>query len=180
MRELTLEFCPILGFVFAMESGSSTCLHVATISKALVDLARGLDVGLRVTKTGRMSGPGERAADALSKSDFSRAWEDIGNVREKTKRMVPKCIRDWVSDPVPDPELGLRILEELRGQENNLMWEKVRLTARDLRKGAETSMREGKKARAAMMVAQKKDRQRMKRLRERAQLEMKKRAKLSQ
>ena len=78
--------------------GSSTCLYAATISKALFDLARGLDIRVDVAKTGRMSGPGERSADALSKNDQKRAWEDIGNVGKEVKRKVPKVIEEWIRD----------------------------------------------------------------------------------
>ena len=139
--------CDNAGFVFAMSSGSSTCLYVATISKALHDLAQGLDIALRVVKTGRMSGPGERAADALSKGDMQRALLDIGTVKEKMPRRAPKTIVEWVSDPVPDPQLGHRILEELRGQEENREWEKIRLTVSDVREAAVLSLEEGKRAR---------------------------------
>ena len=156
--------CDNAGFCYAMASGSSTCLYVATVSKALSDLAQGLDIAVRVLKTGRMSGPGERAADALSKGDRERAWLDIGTVRERNQRKVPKTIVEWISDPVPDPQLGQRILEELRGQEENLMWEKVRLTAVDLREAAKVSMREDKRANALMRIAEAKEKQRKKRM----------------
>ena len=158
--------CDNAGFVFAMSSGSSTCLYVATISKALHDLAQGLDIALRVVKTGRMSGPGERAADALSKGDMQRALLDIGTVKEKMPRRVPKTIVEWVSDPVPDPQLGHRILEELRGQEENMEWEKIRLTVSDVREAAVLSLEEGKRARVCMLMKQKREQQHKKRLRQ--------------
>ena len=143
-------WCDNKGFVQAYAKGSSTCLYVSTISKALFEVARGLDIGVIVTKTGRMSGPGERAADALSKGDMPRAWEDIGEVKEKKSRKIPKTIIDWISDPVPDPELGLRILEEVSGQEENMMWESVRLTQRSLREGAKERIKESARAFAKM------------------------------
>ena len=153
-------WCDNMGFVAAYAKGSSTCLYVATISKALHDVARGLDIGVIVTKTPRMSGPGERAADALSKGDMARAWEDIGEVRERERRRVPKTVVEWISDPVPDPELGLRILEEIRGQEDNMVWEPVRLTLRNLREGARDMMAEGKRAFAMMETNKKMEKRR--------------------
>ena len=148
-------WCDNMGFVQAFAKGSSTCLYVSTISKALSDVARGLDIGVLVTKTGRMSGPGERAADALSKCDMDRAWEDIGEIREKERRRIPKAIKEWIWDPVPDPELGLRILEEISGQEDNLVWETVRLTQRSLIEGARAMMAEGVRAFAKMEMSRK-------------------------
>ena len=163
-RELRGKFvrlwCDNMGFVKAFAKGSSTCLYVSTISKALFDVSRGLDIGVIVTKTGRMSGPGERAADALSKSDMDRAWEDIGGITEKKSRRVPKTITEWISDPVPDPELGFRILEELSGQEDNMKWESVRLTQRNLMEGARVMMAEGAKAFSLMEMNKKAEKRR--------------------
>lgn len=135
-------WCDNAGFVAAWNKGSSTCLYVATISKALYEVARGLDIGVDVAKTGRMSGPGERAADALSKGDMERAWKDIGEVRENRARRVPRVIQDWIRDPVPDPDMGKRILQELAGQEENLEWEKIKNSLTELRLGAEESAAE--------------------------------------
>ena len=133
-------WCDNSGFVHAMRSGSSTCLYVATISKALMEVARGLDIRFEVVKTGRMSGPGERAADALSKGDMDRAWVDIGDVREEESRQVPKVIREWI------PELGLRILDELDGQQKVMQWETRRLTVTQLRESAQITMSEQRRA----------------------------------
>ena len=137
--------------------GSSTCLYAATISKALFDLARGLDIRVDVAKTGRMTGPGERAADALSKGDFDRAWEDIGNIREERQRRVPRVIEEWIQDPVPDTELGKRILEELAGQKANLKWEEINIGWGDLWRGARQSMEVGKRALVRMRERQIRD-----------------------
>ena len=159
-------WCDNSGFVHAMRSGSSTCLYVATISKALMEVARGLDIRFEVVKTGRMSGPGERAADALSKGDMDRAWEDIGKVREEESRQVPKVIREWIQDPVPDPELGLRILDELDGQQKVLQWETRRLTMKQLRESAQIIMSEQRRAakiKARAEAIQKKQAQKRKR-----------------
>ena len=159
-------WCDNSGFVHAMRSGSSTCLYVATISKALMEVARGLDIRFEVVKTGRMSGPGERAADALSKGDMDRAWEDIGEVREEESRQVPKVIREWIQDPVPDPELGLRILDELDGQQKVLQWETRRLTMKQLRESAQVIMSEQRRAakiKARAEAIQKKQAQKRKR-----------------
>ena len=150
-------WCDNSGFVHAFAKGSSTCLYAATISKALFDLARGLDIRVDVAKTGRMSGPGERAADALSKGDLERAWEDIGNVREEKRRKIPKVIEEWVRDPVPDTELGKRILEELAGQKANLKWEEINIGRGELKSGARQSMEEGRKALVAMKARQIRD-----------------------
>ena len=138
-------WCDNSGFVAAMKKGSSTCLYVATISKALHEVAQGLDIVADVAKTGRMSGPGERAADALSKGDFERAWEDIGKVKESRARRVPRVIQDWIQDPVPDPDLGKRILQELAGQMENLEWEKIRNSLKEIRLGAVESAAESKR-----------------------------------
>ena len=150
-------WCDNAGFVQAYAKGSSTCLYAATISKALFDLARGLDIRVDVAKTGRMTGPGERAADALSKGDFDRAWEDIGNIREERQRKVPRVIEEWIQDPVPDTELGKRILEELAGQKANLKWEEINIGWGDLWRGARQSMEVGKRALVRMRERQIRD-----------------------
>ena len=125
-----------------------------------------MDIRFEVVKTGRMSGPGERAADALSKGDMDRAWEDIGKVREEESRQVPKVIREWIQDPVPDPELGLRILDELDGQQKVLQWETRRLTMKQLRESALVIMSEQRRAakiKARAEAIQKKQAQKRKR-----------------
>ena len=132
----------------------------------MMEVARGLDIRFEVVKTGRMSGPGERAADALSKGDMDRAWEDIGKVREEESRQVPKVIREWIQDPVPDPELGLRILDELDGQQKVLQWETRRLTMKQLRESALVIMSEQRRAakiKARAEAIQKKQAQKRKR-----------------
>ena len=77
---------------------------------------------------------------------MDRAWEDIGKVREEESRQVPKVIREWIQDPVPDPELGLRILDELDGQQKVLQWETRRLTMKQLRESAQVIMSEQRRA----------------------------------
>ena len=126
-------WCDNAGFVYAYQAGNSACLYAATIAKALGTVARGLGIQLQVVKTGRMSGPGERAADALSKGELARADLDIGSVRERRPRRIPGAIKCWIKDPAPDGELGKRIPEELARDGEVLVWEDTRLgeTARN-------------------------------------------------
>ena len=141
-------WCDNQGFVYAYRAGTSTCLYAATIAEALATVAKGLGIQLQVVKTGRMSGPGERAADALSKGDMKRADLDIGGVRERKPRKVPGAIREWISNPMPDPELGKRILEELAKEENGeiLPQEATRMNRKALNKAAKEASNEDKRA----------------------------------
>ena len=139
-------WCDNSGFVHAVRVRATTCLYAGALRRTLIAVASALDIRWEVVKTGRMSGPGERAADALSKGDMDRAWEDIGGVREEESRQIPKVIKEWIQDPVPDPELGLRILDELDGQQKVLQWETRRLTVTQLRESAKVTMSEQRRA----------------------------------
>ena len=142
-------WCDNQGFVYAYQAGTSRCLYAATIAKALATVAKGLGIQLQVVKTGRMSGPGERAADALSKGDMKRADLDIGGVRERKPRKISGVIRGWIRNPTPDPELGKRILEELAGEADGevLPQEATRMNAKALAKAVRVSTLEDKRAR---------------------------------
>ena len=72
-------------------------------------------------------------------------------------RKIPKVIEEWIQDPVPDTELGKRILEELAGQKANLKWEEINIGRGELKSGARQSMEEGRKALVAMKARQIKD-----------------------
>ena len=65
-------------------------------------------------------------------------------------RKIPKVIEEWIQDPVPDTELGKRILKELAGQKANLKWEEINIGRGELKRGARQSMEEGRKALVAM------------------------------
>ena len=64
-----------------------------------------------------------------------------GGVRGRKPRKIPGAIRDWVRNPMPDPELGKRILEELAGEAEGeiLPQEATRINAKALTKAARES-----------------------------------------
>ena len=63
-------------------------------------------------KTRRCSNQQTEAADALSKGDWNRAWENMP-LKEVNPRRVPRVLLRWISNPIPDLNLGEKIVEEM-------------------------------------------------------------------
>merc|ERR1711873_69375 len=51
-------------------------------------------------------------ADAISKSDF-RAFRTLMRSAERFPRRAPKSLEFWVKNPIPDRELGAKILQDM-------------------------------------------------------------------
>ena len=105
-----------MGFVWAMRNGKSKDLYTYTVAKAVHDVAEGLGVKLCIRKVKRCSDREADAADALSKCDFSRAFNNLTD-KEKDPMGIPRVILQWLKAPAPSASLGRKILAEI--QERN-------------------------------------------------------------
>ena len=105
-------FCDNQGCVESWRHGTSGDIWLATVMKAIHDLCRGCGITLEVIWSPRMSGPGPRVSDALSKGDTDRAAVDWGEV-EPRPRKIPLTLVKWIREPQLMRDLGNRILEEL-------------------------------------------------------------------
>lgn len=106
------------GSVYIWRKGySASCPFSTTIVKALATVVAALGCKLFVEKITRCSSPLAVMADALSKSDFSRFWgtayKNGGFDLPLQPLVVPRALLQWVADPRPDDELGLRLVAEL-------------------------------------------------------------------
>ena len=110
-REVIIH-CDNAGFVAVYRKKHSKCVYAYTIAKALHDVAEGLGVVVKVVKTKRCSGPGEEAADALSKGDWERAWDNMP-LKDIDPGRVPRSLLKWITNPSPDMMLGERILSDM-------------------------------------------------------------------
>ena len=91
-----------------------------TITKAVHDVAEGLGVHIVVRKITRCSDQLSEAADALSKCEFKRAFENMGEDREVEPMRIPRAILDWLQDPVETATLGRKILKEIKEKHPSL------------------------------------------------------------
>ena len=94
---------------------SSSCGLCTTLVKAIAAVAAAAGCRLAIEKITRRSVPGAVLADALSKAEFPVLWA----AREEwdlplDPARVPGSLLEWLDRPREDPELGGRILEELR------------------------------------------------------------------
>jgi len=105
------------GSVRIWEKGySSGCRLCTTIVKATATVAAALSCRLAVEKIRRCSNPGAVMADALSQGDFRRfraAAAASGACLDVLPALVPRAIARWLARPVPDDDLGDRILREM-------------------------------------------------------------------
>jgi hypothetical protein len=106
------------GSVRIWEKGySNSCLLCTTIVKAAASIAAALDCRLEVHKIRRCSTPGAVMADALSQGDFRRcraAAAAAGWPLAPLPAPIPRALLRWLAHPVPDDDLGQRILLELK------------------------------------------------------------------
>ena len=106
------------GSVFIWRKGYSTSCPLSTVLvSALASVAAGLGCEVQICKITRCSTILADMADALSKSAFGRFWSQAANgggfQLEADSLPVPKSLIEWVANPVPDFELGDRLLREL-------------------------------------------------------------------
>ena len=104
--------CDNSAFVAVYKKKHSSCLYSYTVAKALHDVSKALGATTKVIKTKRCSGPGEEAADALSKGDWSRAWSFMPHKKTNPGR-IPVSILEWMTNPEPDLDLGSKILHDM-------------------------------------------------------------------
>ena len=119
------------GFVFGFKAGHSSCLYLSTITKALSDIGIALGARIMVTKQPRCSDQWSNAADALSKNKEERFKEEMKGKVEQKKRVLPRTFKQWVQSPYPDPDLGLKIVQELSQGMELEIWEVPRMTLKE-------------------------------------------------
>ena len=112
--------CDNAGFCYAWVNRGSRDLLTYTITKAVHDVAEGLGVHIVVRKITRCSDQLSEAADALSKCEFKRAFENMGEDREVEPMRIPRAILDWLQDPVETATLGRKILKEIKEKHPSL------------------------------------------------------------
>ena len=100
------------GFVGAYLKKHSDCPYLYSVVKAVHDIGAGLNCKVYVKKTKRCSGQGEVAADALSKGDWDQAWAGIPD-KARDPGYIPRTLIMWIMNPVPDLQLGQRVLKEM-------------------------------------------------------------------
>ena len=110
-REVVV-YCDNAGFVAVFKKKHSRCAYAYTVAKALHDVGEGLASVVKVVKTRRCSGVGEEAADALSKGDWDRAWDNMPLKNENPGR-IPRALLVWANNPTPDMDLGAKILSDM-------------------------------------------------------------------
>ena len=102
-----------VGAVHIFRKGYTTsCRRTSTVVRAAGVVADGLGCRLYVCKIRRCSTPGAVMADAISKGEmkkFAGQWN--GPLPEGA--MVPRSLLRWLQNPVEDPGLGDRILQEI-------------------------------------------------------------------
>ena len=95
---------------------STSCPLSSCLVKAIAVIAGGIGCQITVEKITRCSDVGSELADSLSKGDFQRfhaishsnAWSLPSDMA-----WVPWALKQWVSNPRPDDDLGHKILQEL-------------------------------------------------------------------
>jgi hypothetical protein len=97
---------------------SSTCPLCTTLVNAISRVAAALGASVAIDKITRCSETGATIADELSKgrlyrvkSRLPQGWEMPGD-----PAWIPASILQWIADPVPSPDLGNKILDELRSR----------------------------------------------------------------
>ena len=110
-REVIIH-CDNAAFVAVYRKKHSKCAYAYTVAKALFDVGEGLACRIKVRKTKRCSGPGEEAADALSKGDWNRAWDNMPDKNTDPGR-IPKAALKWIQNPTASASLGEEILKSM-------------------------------------------------------------------
>ena len=75
---------------------------------------------MKVKKTKRCSSTGKLAADALSKGDWDTAWDNMPMKREDPGK-IPRAALRWITNPVPDKNLGQKMLVDMAKYTNVLV-----------------------------------------------------------
>ena len=114
-------FSDNIGFVLSYRKGNSTCSYLVTVIKALNAVAMGLNIGLTVSWSPRVSGTGEEIADHLSKGRIEEALALSERFREEPSE-IPRTLVSWLQHPTPSRLLGQGIVEEISQHTQVLRW----------------------------------------------------------
>lgn len=106
------------GSVFIWHKGySTTCYLSSTLVKAIATVAAGIGCQVDLVKITRCSTPLADMADALSKCAFTRFW-DLSKANSYSHNVapawIPPALVAWVQNPVPDDDLGGKILSNIK------------------------------------------------------------------
>ena len=115
-----IVLCDNAAFVGVFRKKHSKCEYAYTVAKALHDVGVGLGAIVKVKKTKRCYSPSEIAADSLSKGDWDTAWQNMPMKREDPGK-IPRAALRWISNPVPDMNLGHKILADMSKYTNVLL-----------------------------------------------------------
>ena len=96
------------------------CPTTNTLVKATWDVATALNCRSYVKNIRRCSTVGAIAADALSKADF-QTFDKLIPGHELEPNKLPKSYVKWLQNPVPDPNLGDKIIADLRSNGVKIM-----------------------------------------------------------
>ena len=110
-----------IGFVNAMRKGNSRCKFTLTIMMALYHVTMALNTGIEVVKTPRVSGPGERIADHLSKGKMKEAFREAASFQAEPS-YIPRTLVRWLEHPQETRLLGQAIVKEMSGYTEVLQW----------------------------------------------------------
>ena len=105
---------------------SVTCDLMNTVLRALFLVQSSLLCKLWVTKVGRCSSRETVAADAVSKADWKRLVSNMKEMDGVASRKVPESLLQWIRNPRPDRELGMKIVRDM-GKRNEMMQYSVNL-----------------------------------------------------
>ena len=100
------------GFVGIFKKKHSSCPYSYTIAKAIHDVSIGLNCVVHIKKTPRVSGDWEVVADALSKGNWEQAWP-LMPMKNDDPSYIPRALLRWINHPVPDMDLGKKVLAEM-------------------------------------------------------------------
>ena len=101
-----------IGAVWASVNQSSRSLLVYTVVKAILDLADGMGVRVKLCHTGRRTGVGEKVADHLSKGEVELA-KDLAGLKEDRRVKMSRVLGRWFSNLKPELDLGRRCILEV-------------------------------------------------------------------
>ena len=110
-----------VGFAECFRKGSSSCPYTYSACKALYHIARALNAEILVRWTPRISGPGERVADNLSKGKFAEAFQEASNF-SPSPSYIPRTLVAWLENPVKTRLLGQAMVEEMSDYTEVLRW----------------------------------------------------------
>ena len=97
---------------------SSSCALSTTLVAAIGRIAAALGVSVYIEKITRRTGDEAVLADELSKGKFSNFLRRLPTDFRlpESPAWIPPAILAWIADPTDDPNLGEKILNNLRGK----------------------------------------------------------------